>query len=157
MPIQPFNPPGLLNVPIVQLQQFLSGFPLPPGVTQVAQAADALFSSGAQALATAAQSGDAQRVIAAIGMQAAKLAPGVLTAAGALISASGVAAGVLGPFTAGIPYVGAVAPIVLEIYAPLATVGGQTVAGAAAAAAALNAAVFNQQAAAAAAAAANRV
>lgn len=151
LPLQPFTPPGTLQVPLSELRAFLSSFPPPPGVAPLLDAGQQLAGGLAEKIARDVQSGDAQRVLAAIAQQTVQIAPNVLEAGGALLGGTGALAGLLGPAALAIPKAGPIIAGVLEVYAPLASVGGATVGGLAAAARYVaNAAQQNAQAAAAA-------
>lgn len=127
LPLQPFTPPGTINVAPENLRQFIRGFPPPKGLAAFAEASlDAADRVGG-ALAKQLANGDAQRVLQAIVVNTARSAPSIVGGIAELVSLSGQVASVAGPFASLIPYVGAGVAAGLEIYAPLATVGGETV------------------------------
>lgn len=134
IPLSPYRPPGSIQVPFAQVEQFIRGFPMPPGARQVHSAVNTLVGTTARAFQDGLQSGDVQRMAQVFLKAGIQLAPALLGGAGAVLGLSSTAAGILAPLASGIPYVGAVVTAGLEVYAPLAAVGGTTVTSLAAAA-----------------------
>lgn len=130
-PLMPVTLPGTLAVPFGEVPQFLKGFPVPRGVPDLVEGFVATGNQLARTFNEAAANGDFARVLGTIAEKTLEAAPVVGGLIGGVVSASGVVAGVLGPILGTAipqPY-GAVVGTVLEVYAPIASVGGQAVAG----------------------------
>lgn len=134
LPLQPVTPPGLLMVPAAQIEQFMRGFPLPPGVDRAAAAVVDLSQQQLAALVAGVTSGETQKMLAqfaragiAVSSTVLQALPGLGGLAGSLLKLSGNAAALLGPAASAIPWVGPEVTTALGVYAPLAVVGGTTV------------------------------